>query len=495
MRLRHRARQARIERSVTYTASTTCRGACRFCARARRGLVSLRRAFVGLAVGAVFGVGFIAPAFAAASSLTLGSPVPGSVTNHARLTFSGTATDAGPVIVHVYSGPTASGTPVLFALTSPIETPSGAWSAAATSSAPADGMYTAQAEQQLAGGLVMSGSSTFIIDTTGPGVTLTGPANLVRKGDPTPTFSGAAGNERGDSGAVFVQVYAGTGTGGPLVETVAATRSGGSWSVGAAPSLGDGTYTARAIQGDDVGNIGVGNTSTFTIDTTAPSVTLDTPAANGAIAGTRPTFRGSAGTASGDLPTVRVNIYRGTGTRGAPVQSRQTTQSSGSWSVRASALARGTYTVRAEQIDDLGHRGVSDTHTFTVGARAAQLLSPFPIVHIAGRLTGRGATLRFLTVEAPAGSRVEVRCRGEGCPRRRQSHVAPGRAGAKGLRLVTFPRFARALRAGVVLEIRITRSGRIGKYTRFVIRRNKSPRRTDSCLMPGKSKPTACPTS
>jgi hypothetical protein len=98
-------------------------------------------------------------------------------------------------------------------------------------------------------------------------------------------------------------------------------------------------------------------------------------------------------------------------------------------------------------------------------------------------------------VGAPAGSRVEVSCRGKGCPRRRQSRVAPGRAGTRGLRLVSFPTFARALRAGIVLEIRITRSGRIGKYTRFVIRRNASPRRTDSCLKPGRSKPTACPAS
>ena len=106
-----------------------------------------------------------------------------------------------------------------------------------------------------------------------------------------------------------------------------------------------------------------------------------------------------------------------------------------------------------------------------------------------------GVTLRLLTVQAPAGSKAEVGCRGKSCPRKHQSLKAPGTAGAKGLRSVSFRRFARALRAGVVLEIRVTRSGRIGKYTRFVIRRNKTPRRTDSCLRPGKSKPSACPTS
>jgi hypothetical protein len=60
---------------------------------------------------------------------------------------------------------------------------------------------------------------------------------------------------------------------------------------------------------------------------------------------------------------------------------------------------------------------------------------------------------------------------------------------------VSFPRFAHSLRAGIVLEIRVTRPDRIGKYTRFTVRRNSAPRRTDSCLMPGSSAPKACPAS
>ncbi len=61
--------------------------------------------------------------------------------------------------------------------------------------------------------------------------------------------------------------------------------------------------------------------------------------------------------------------------------------------------------------------------------------------------------------------------------------------------LVEFRRFERSLRAGAVLEIRISKVGEIGKYTRFTIRRGKPPVRVDTCLSPAGIKPIACPSS
>lgn len=114
------------------------------------------------------------------------------------------------------------------------------------------------------------------------------------------------------------------------------------------------------------------------------------------------------------------------------------------------------------------------------------LLSPFPIVRIRGRLTRTGAVVNLVSVRAPKGARVAVRCRGRGCPARVQARTA---------RLLTFKRLRRHLRAGAVLEIRVTRAGTIGKYTRFVIRRGKSPLRRDSCLRPDGVKPMRCPST
>jgi hypothetical protein len=48
------------------------------------------------------------------------------------------------------------------------------------------------------------------------------------------------------------------------------------------------------------------------------------------------------------------------------------------------------------------------------------------------------------------------------------------------------------LRAGVRLEVFVTKRGMIGKYTRFRIRRGKAPARLDRCLVPGVKKPVRC---
>ncbi|HEV2944794.1 MAG TPA: hypothetical protein VGX26_06765 [Solirubrobacteraceae bacterium] len=66
---------------------------------------------------------------------------------------------------------------------------------------------------------------------------------------------------------------------------------------------------------------------------------------------------------------------------------------------------------------------------------------------------------------------------------------------AAGTNLVEFRRFERSLRAGSVLEIRVSKSGEIGKYTRFTIRRGKPPARVDMCLSPAGIQPIVCPSS
>jgi hypothetical protein len=48
------------------------------------------------------------------------------------------------------------------------------------------------------------------------------------------------------------------------------------------------------------------------------------------------------------------------------------------------------------------------------------------------------------------------------------------------------------LAAGAILEIKISKPGQIGKYTRFVIRHGKLPTRIDGCLDAAGVKPIAC---
>jgi hypothetical protein len=115
------------------------------------------------------------------------------------------------------------------------------------------------------------------------------------------------------------------------------------------------------------------------------------------------------------------------------------------------------------------------------------LLSPFPVVRIAGRLTRRGVRIRILSVKAPASATIVVRCRRHRCPRR---SVKRGRGMRRAVR---FKRFERSFRAGTYIEVLVERPGTIGKFTRFRIRRRHSPARKDLCLIPGSNRGSACP--
>jgi hypothetical protein len=115
------------------------------------------------------------------------------------------------------------------------------------------------------------------------------------------------------------------------------------------------------------------------LDVTAPSVTLTSPAAGSSTSQPRPTFAGAAGTAAGDSATVTVKVYAGSTASGTPLQTLQATAAAGSWSVAAdAALADGAYTAQAEQADDSGNVGRSSPRTFTVDTAppAVTLTSP-----------------------------------------------------------------------------------------------------------------------
>jgi hypothetical protein len=52
--------------------------------------------------------------------------------------------------------------------------------------------------------------------------------------------------------------------------------------------------------------------------------------------------------------------------------------------------------------------------------------------------------------------------------------------------------FERFLPAGLLITIRVTRPSHVGKYVRLFIRSNAAPDRRDSCLLPGRNRPTPC---
>ena len=153
--------------------------------------------------------------------------------------------------------------------------------------------------------------------------------------------------------------------------------------------------------------------------------------------------------------------------------------------------------MRLRVYDNSGRASVPAAVTFTVSSLAARLalgsarpllMYPFPVIRLAGSVTARGARVRTLEVRAPVRSRITVRCAGKTCPANRFAKTSRTRR-------VRFERMARFLPAGTVIKVAVRKDNLIGKYTRWVIRRTKLPKRTDACLYPGRGKPVRCPLS
>jgi hypothetical protein len=125
------------------------------------------------------------------------------------------------------------------------------------------------------------------------------------------------------------------------------------------------------------------------------------------------------------------------------------------------------------------------------------LMQPFPIVRIAGRVTVRGARIRLLSVQAPPGARIVIRCRGRHCRVKMVTRLVGVTAAsvATGMSVLTFPSFERRFRGGTTLQIAVTRGDEIGKYTSFQIRAGRLPVRRDACVEPSNPQPIACPAS
>ena len=116
------------------------------------------------------------------------------------------------------------------------------------------------------------------------------------------------------------------------------------------PTLAQNAYTVKASQTDAAGNTGTSATVAFTIDTTAPVVTVTAPANGSSTNDTTPALAGACTTGDG---TVTVLVKQGATT----VQTFTPACTAGAWSATAAALAPNTYTVQASQTDAAGNVG------------------------------------------------------------------------------------------------------------------------------------------
>jgi hypothetical protein len=429
------------------------------------------------------------------------APAAGAVLNSSKPTVSGTAGQAsgdGPsVVLKLYAGSTASGDPVQ---TDKVTRSGANWTTGAVA-ALADGTYTALAEQSdEAGNVGKSAAVTFAVDTTLPAVTLTSPVNGSSTSTEFESFGGVAGIATRDLPQITVKLFAGSTIGGeaPLKEVTVPAVSG-HWSA-AIGGLGSGTYTARAQQSDDMGRTGFSEPVTFTVKIPGPV----TPTIVATSAGTPPSPPQASfhwfpvAPHTGEAISL---VSTSTDDSSPIVGFAWSLSSNGAFDAGAPTLTTsfatpGAHVVLLRVTDGNGLSSVA-AETIPVTPPAPILMQPFPVVRIAGSENASGVRVGLLTVQAPVGAMVNVTCHGPGCPARSQNVFATsGRSKNKaGMVVIVLRRFERSLRAGAVLEIRVSKSGQIGKYTRFAVRRGKLPARTDTCLSPAGVKPIVCPSS
>jgi hypothetical protein len=386
------------------------------------------------------------------------------------------------VTLKIYAGDSVAGTPL-----EKLSTPyfqGGTWSIG-LAEALAPGTYTARAEQS--DGAPERGRSapvSFTVDTTPPQVTLSSPANGSSTSSGSQLVAGTAGSAPGDASAITINLFVGGTINAAALETLVVQASSGSWSA-TFGGLAVGTYTAQAVQRDQAGNTGTSAPVIFTVD--APSA-RPPPVASFKWFPQAPKtgesvslVSSSTGSASPITAFAWALSSNGAFSAGKPVLS-------------TSFATPGRHVVRLRVTDADGRSSVA-TETVPVTARPRILMQPFPIVRIAGSVTADGARIKLLTVQAPVAARVTVTCRGRGCKTKSESRLATVSSKTKskaGAVLLSFHRFERPLRAGVILTILVSKPGQIGKYTSFVIRRHRAPARTDACLSSTRSKPIAC---
>ncbi|WP_244224536.1 adventurous gliding motility protein AgmC [Corallococcus sicarius] len=234
-----------------------------------------------------------------------------------------------------------------------------------------EGTYTVTAvSTDAAGNTSTQAASTFTVDLTGPQVAISTPANGTSVGTDTVTVTGTS------SGATSVTLTFDGASHGPV-----AVDAAGNWSYPLPGPLAEGTYTVTAVSVDGAGNTSTPATSTFTVDLTAPTVAITTPA-NGSTIGTDTVT--VTGTSTG--ATSVTLTYNGTNYGPIPVDG------AGNWNYTLPvSLTDGTYTVTAVSTDAAGNTSTSASTTFTVDLTA-------PTVGIT--TPGNGSTINTPTVTA-----------------------------------------------------------------------------------------------
>jgi hypothetical protein len=394
--------------------------------------------------------------------------------------FSGTAGDTTPVTVAICRASSACGAEA------------GEWTAKSTAGLTwtavettplEDGEYQAIAsERSAAGDLGATAAADFTIDTHAPAVTLSSPAEGATVTGGSLLVRGTAGTAPHDLPTVTVQLFTGSGitAGEAPAQIISIQAASGNWSAtfgGIAP----GAYTVRALQSDEAGNVGTSAAPIFS-ELGAAGAAPHGPAAAFSFYPAKPHVGETVSLVSSSTDDASPITGYSWNLRG-------TSFADGTQTLTTSFATPGDHTVQLSVTDAGGRRSVSSQMIPVT----YPLIRPFPVVRIAGTRARGSVRLKVLSVQAPPGATVTVTCSGKGCPAKSQVRVVPTpKSKTAAVPVLVFPRFERSLPPGVVLVVRVTRPGQMGKYTRFVVRRGKLPVRADACVNSTEAKSVPC---
>ena len=393
-------------------------------------------------------------------------------------TFTGTASDSTPVTVAICFASTPCGAEA--GQWTAKSATGGSWSATAPSLK--DGEYQAIASQksrlfseELPGA---TGAYRFTVDTVAPFVAITSPPNGASAQGSSQLVQGSAGTAPHDVRSVVVELYSGSSIapGQAPVQSIGVGAPVGGWQT-TLRGLAPGSYTVRSVQSDEAGNVRASGAMTFTM--TAPPV-----AAGPAAAFTWYPAKPHTGEA---ISLVSTSTDETNPITGYAWDLLGTTFTSGGQTQTTSFSSPGSHPVQLRITDAAGQTSVASEQIPVT----YPLMRPFPVVRIVTTRSIGRVRLKVLSVQAPVGASVAVTCSGKGCPLKSQTTVVK-KAKASGSPTLALTRFERSLAPGVVMRIRISKTGQIGKYTSFTIRRGKLPVRSDECVSGQEPKLVPC---
>jgi len=280
-----------------------------------------------------------------APTVSVTTPAEGARINNPLPTYSGTVSDDGPgpytvairVDGNLLGNATVTGNTWTFTPTVPL----------------AEGAHTVLATASDAAGNTATDSNAFTLDLTPPAVVVTTPAEGARINNPLPTYSGTVSDD-GPGPLTVVVTVDGTVLGN-------ATVTGNTWTFTPTTPLAEGVHTVTATATDVAGNTAT-DSNIFTVDVTAPTVSVTAPAEGSSINNTTPTY---SGTVSDDGPgpyTVSITVD-GTVLGNATVTGN-------TWTFTPTTpLAEGAHTVTATATDAAGNTA-TDSNNFTVDVTA-----------------------------------------------------------------------------------------------------------------------------